>query len=94
MIVTVPELKAHLRIQYDEEDTYLSSLIAQAQCAAEDYCRVAFSDPAPQAVRLAVLLMASHYYENRDNPDKQIYIAMKMAFENLLYPYRDVTKMF
>lgn len=100
MVVTVPELKAHLRIQYDEEDEYLSSLIAQAQAAAEDFCRVSFEDdasggrPSPEPVRLAVLLMASHYYENRDNADKQVFITMRMAFENLLYPYRDVTKMF
>ena len=94
MVVTVPELKAHLRIQYDEEDEYLSSLIAQAQAAAEDFCRVSFEDNAPEPVRLAVLLMASHYYENRDNADKQVFITMRMAFENLLYPHRDAAKMF
>ncbi|MEF9879406.1 MAG: head-tail connector protein [Clostridia bacterium] len=100
MVVTVSEVKAHLRIQYDEEDVYLSSLIAQAQAAAEDFCRVSFDgdapegQPSPEPVRLAVLLMVSHYYENRDNADKQVYITMRMAFENLLYPYRDVTKLF
>ena len=35
MIVTVDEVKTHLRIQQDEEDTYLAGLIAQAQAAAE-----------------------------------------------------------
>ena len=94
MVVTVAELKAHLRIQYDDEDAYLESLIRQAQAAAEDFCRVAFEGIAPEPVRLAVLLMASHYYENRDNPDKQVYLAMRLAFENLLYPYRDVSQMF
>ena len=39
MIVTVDEVKTHLRIQHSEEDDYLSGLIAQAQAAAEDYCR-------------------------------------------------------
>ena len=34
MIVTVDEVKTHLRIQCDEEDDYLTSLIAQAQAAA------------------------------------------------------------
>jgi len=94
MVVTVEEFKAHLRIQYDEEDGYLESLLRQAQAAAEDFCRVAFEDVAPEPVQLAVLLMASHYYENRDNPDKQVYLAMRLAFENLLYPYRDVNQMF
>ena len=89
MVVTVDEVKTHLRIQQDEEDGYIDGLIAQAQAAAEDFCRVQFSDPAPEPVRLAVLLMVSHYYENRDNPDKQVYVTMRIAFENLLYPYRD-----
>ena len=94
MVVTIDEVKTHLRIQQDEEDGYISGLIAQAQAAAEDYCRVQCSDPAPEPVRLAVLLMVSHYYENRDNPDKQVYVTMRIAFENLLYPYRDPDKMF
>ena len=94
MVLTAEEVKAHLRIQYGDEDAYLEGLIRQAQAAAEDFCRVAFDDIAPEPVRLAVLLMVSHYYENRDNPDKQVYLAMRLAFENLLYPYRDVNRMF
>lgn len=94
MVVTVEEAKSHLRIQHDDEDDYITSLIEQSQATAEDYCRVTFDEKAPQAVRLAVLLMVSHYYENRDNPDKHIYLTMRMAFENLLYPHRDLQKMF
>lgn len=94
MIVTVDEVKTHLRIQHDEEDGYLKSLIRQAQATAEDYCRVQFSEPAPEPVRLAILLFVSHYYENRDNPDRVMYATMRVTFENLLYPYRDPVKMF
>ena len=94
MIVTVDEVKTHLRIQHDEEDGYLESLIRQAQATAEDYCRVQFSEPAPEPVRLAILLFVSHYYENRDNLDRVMYATMRVAFENLLYPYRDPVKMF
>lgn len=94
MILTVEEIKVHLRIQHDEEDGYLENLIAQVQATAEDYCRVTFEDNAPEPVRLAVMLMVSHYYENRDNPDRQVYLTMRTAFENLLYPHRDPDKMF
>ena len=94
MIVTVDEVKTHLRIQHDEEDGYLESLIMQAQATAEDYCRVQISEHAPEPVRLAILLFVSHYYENRDNPDRVMYATMRIAFENLLYPYRDPVKMF
>ena len=94
MVVTVAEAKAHLRLESDEEDAFIESLIEQAQAVAEDYCRVTFESPAPEPVRLAVLLMVAHYYENRDTSERQIYVTLRMAFESLLYPYRDVTKMF
>ena len=94
MIVTVEEVKTHLRIEDDDEDMYLESLISQAQAVAEDFCRTQFSEAAPEPVRLAVLLFVSHYYENRDNPDRAVYGTMRIAFENLLYPYRDPDKMF
>lgn len=93
MIVTVDEVKTHLRIQQDEEDAYLAGLIAQAQAAAEDFCRVSFAEAAPEPARLAVLLMVGHCYENRDTPNREAYLTMRMAFENLLYPYRDLTLM-
>ena len=102
MIVTVDEVKAHLRIEHNEEDEYIEGLIKQAQAEAEDYCRVSFEEPdeegntpdAPEPVRLAVILMTSVYYENRDIPDMTTYKATRMAFDNLLYRYRDPEKMF
>ena len=97
MIVSLDEIKAHLRIEHNEEDDYLNSLIVQAQCAAEDYCRIEFEeleDAPPEPVRLAIMLMVSFYYENRDIPDMTTYKAMRMAFESLLYPHRDPAQMF
>ena len=64
-------IRDSLRIQHDEEDAYLTGLIAQAQAAAEDYCRTQFPEEAPEPVRLAVLLFVGFYYENRDVPDQQ-----------------------
>ena len=94
MVVTVAGVKTHLRIQYNEENSYLEDLICQTQTTAENFCRISFQEEAPEPVRLAVLLMVSFYHENRDNPDRQAYAAMRTAFENLLYPYRDTDKMF
>ena len=107
MVVTIEEVKNHLRIQHDEEDSYIENLIAQAQAAAEDYCRVSFepetvidddgnetTTAVPEPVRLAILLMTSFYFENRDIHDMVTYKAMWMAFDSLLYPYRDPEQMF
>ena len=94
MVLTVDEAKQHLRIEYDEEDELIEKLIAQAQAAAEDYCRVSFDENVPEPVRLACLLFVSYHYENRDIPDMTTYKSMRMAFEHLLYPHRDPAQMF
>ncbi|MBQ3760876.1 MAG: phage gp6-like head-tail connector protein [Clostridia bacterium] len=93
-MVTLAELKAHLRIQHDWEDTLLSSLIAQAQAAALDYCHLTAFEGEPEPVRLAIMLFASHFYEVRDNSDKTAYETMMTAFHALLYPYRNLDKFF
>ena len=96
MIVSLAELKAHLRVQTDDEDTLLTSLLAQAEAAAEDYCRADFHsmETPPETVRLAVLLMASHFYEYRDSSDRSAYDTMIRAFHALLYPNRVIEDMF
>ena len=94
MVLTVEEVKRHLRIDNDEEDGLIEGLIRQAQASAEDFCRVPFFDDAAEPVRLACLLFVSYYYENRDIPDMVTFKSMRMAFEHLLYPHRDPAQMF
>ena len=94
MIVTVDELKTHLRIQHDEEDGLLESLLRQAKAVANDYCRTDFDEDAPEPMRLAILLMAAHFYEYRDSSDKAAYATMLSAFHALLYPHRVIEEMF
>ena len=94
MTVSVAELKTHMRIQHDEEDGLLESLLKQAQAAANDFCRADFDADAPEPVRLAILLMAAHFYEYRDSSDKTAYATMLSAFHALLYPYRVIEEMF
>ena len=94
MIVSVDELKMHLRIQHEEEDSLLESLIMQAQAVAENHCRESFENDAPEPVRLAVILMASYFYENRDVSDKPGYSTMYDAFRALISPYEVPETMF
>ena len=51
-------------------------------------------DDPPETVRLAVLLMASHFYEYRDTSDRSAYSTMIRAFHALLYPNRVIEDMF
>ena len=93
MIVSLEQIKQHLRIQHDDEDDLLIGLLLQAQGAAEDFCKTSFSESASQPVRLAIVLMVSHFYEYRDASDRFALQAMRRAFESLLWPHRDVTKL-
>lgn len=93
-MVSLDDMKAWIRVEHDEEDELIASLLVQAKAAAEDFCRVSFDENAPETAKLAVKLMVSYYYEHRDSPDMQAYQSMRTAFENLLYPHRDPAKMF
>ena len=50
--------------------------------------------PAGSAVLLGCPRWEWRCYENRDIPDMTTYKATRMAFDSLLYPYRDPEKMF
>jgi hypothetical protein len=93
-MVSLSELKAHLRIESGEEDALLSSLIQAAKAACEAFCMTSFEEPAPEPVRLAILLFCGHFHSNRESGDKNAYDAMITAFRALLWPYRDPTKLF
>lgn len=102
-IVTVAEMRMHMRLEVyaeateidEQEDQYIASLIDMVKKTAEDFCGREFSDnDAPEPVRLAVMLLVSHYYEFRDNYDNPSYKAARSAFENLLWPYRTVDVLF
>ena len=94
MILQLDDVKQYLRVENDEEDTLLTGLILQAQEAAEHYCRTTFTEDPPQTVRLAVLLMVSYYFEDRDQSNKTAYETMIRAFHTLLYPNRVPEAMF
>ena len=92
-MVTLNELKAHLRIQTDDENDYLQSLLKMAEASVTDFCGQSFSE-APEPVRLAILLFAGHHYAQRENGDPSAYNAMMTAFHALLWPYRSPNVLF
>lgn len=70
-IITVEELKDHIRVVHDDEDTdiqlkvdaansYVSSFLGTAEANQVEY------EP-PADVKLACLLIGAHWFENREN---------------------------
>ena len=64
--VTVPELRAQLNLDSEHDD----ALLAQKIDAAEAYCASFMGgwipDPAPAAVKQAVMMLAAYWYELRE----------------------------
>jgi uncharacterized phage protein (predicted DNA packaging) len=94
-VVTLAEVKLHLRITQNNEDSLLQLYIE----AAEDYIRnflntgiLGFSDSpqtaTPSAIKAAALLTIADLYENREGAAEKE-IKENPAVMRLLYPYRE-----
>lgn len=92
--VTLDELKRHLRIDTNDEDEYLTDLMAHATAACADFCLLdALPDPAPLPAKRAVLLYAGYLHADREGWDADKADAMLAVAHSLLWPYRDLTKL-
>ena len=96
MVISVEEVKEALRVDGDEDDAFIASLIRNAVSKAESFCRVSFSDSetVPGAVIQAIILQVSHWYQYRDESETGAYNATEAAFRALLWPHRDEEQIF
>lgn len=93
--LTLPEAKAHLKVEHDAEDDLISGLID----AAEDYVSqflnraVPWTDdggdpvPVPASIRAAALMIVSGLYYNRDAQVTAV-VSENPAVPSLLHFYR------
>lgn len=89
-LVTLDLMKTHLKIETEEDESFVETLISEVSQAARDYCGTEFeADSVPAPVSLGVRLKVAFFYENRDISDRQAYLATDLAWKALLYPYRD-----
>lgn len=86
-MVTLEELKAHLRIEHDHEDTLILTYQDAAEQAVRDYTGADFDDPAPGPIRAAVLLMVGELYANRERSGERPFY-QNDTYRALLNPYR------
>ena len=90
---TLEEVKLYLRIDSDEEDTLINSLIETAKEMVEGILRKSLSEfsPLPETIKQAILYVISTLYESRQ-VDKSYGISMQEltdTIRRLLFAYRD-----
>ncbi|CDM23862.1 hypothetical protein BN940_06976 [Castellaniella defragrans 65Phen] len=89
-MTTLQQAKDHLRVDGDDEDTLIGSMIDAATQAALDYLNLdAIPDPVPAPVEAAILLQVGDLYANREaGGDKQYFT--NETYRRLLDPYREM----
>lgn len=100
MQITVEEVKNYLKVENDEDDNLISSLII----AAMQYCEVFLGRPitegkmtdenrweVPEPVRIAIYMLVAHWYENRGVMADKLSGEIAYSVSALLWPYRLIT---
>lgn len=105
MLLQIEEIKAQLRLDEDftDEDSLLELLGKAVQSRTENflnrklYATVAErpeDDPdglvMPDEVKLALLLLVTHFYENRSTVTEVEKLELPMSFNWLVGPYRHI----
>ena len=85
-MVTLQDAKLYMRIDGDEEDTLITSLIYTAQSIVEDVLRRPLTDfeTIPETVKQAVLLTVSTLYEYRQISKERESLDMELLHRIIL----------
>ena len=87
-VVTLQEVKQYLRIDFEDDDTLLLSLISTAKQLVMDVGRMdeeRFSEN-EDVVRTAMLYTVSYLYENRNNAD---FSKLTLTLRAMLFAQRE-----
>lgn len=87
--VSLPDLKAHLNLDHDLDDDLLTLKLD----AAEEHVAAIIgapipADPVPATIRQAILMLAAHWYENREAALPGAPFAVPFGVHDLLQSHR------
>ena len=87
MAVTLEEMKNYLRVDYDEDDALIESIIGASERLCMDVARMDSMEEfsAVENARIAVLYAAAYLYEHREEADHN---ALALTLRALLFGSR------
>lgn len=87
-MITLNEAKNYLRIDYEEDDKLICSLLNTAKSLVKDVGRMDEKKLVENedTTRTAMLFCLGYLYENRSNPD---YHALTMSLRSILFAQRE-----
>lgn len=66
-IVTLEEVKAHIKVESDAEDALIQTYIDAGESFVRRYCGQDFTDDLPPVVKVACLMVIAGMYEGRQH---------------------------
>ena len=87
MVITLEEAKLYLKVDGDEDDALILSMINAAEELCQDVLRIPLTDftPVPETVKQATLYALANLYERRETADIKAVIEV---VSRLLFAYR------
>ncbi len=87
MLVTLEEMKGYLRVDYDEDDALIESMIGAAEKMCMDVARMDDKGEfaAVENAKISVLFAAAYLYEHREEADHH---ALNLTLRALLFGSR------
>lgn len=94
-VLTLEELKAQMRVDFEEDDNIITAYGRAAEEAVESYCRRSISELIaeneargrtgfPYTVKVCMLMLASHLYRRREPVESVSQTAVPYTFEFML----------
>lgn len=92
-MVTLAELKTHLRIDDDltAEDTLIEAYKGAAIAHIQNLTEQDFSTLMPEPIKHAIKLLVGHWYKNREATTETKQQEIPHAVDALIQPYKKVT---
>ena len=90
MIMTLEEVKQHLRVTHTLEDALIATYTEAAEGHVEQYIGQTLTEPLPSSIKAAVLLLTGDLYSNRERVSDR-YLHENGVYSLLLQPFRDMS---